>query len=213
MYINGAPYCLRRENFSLRNMKDYGGISASRLEILEDRLKDDVLAELDAFGGRFVLPKLLNTLSALLMLATSILLHTETVDGTVVPVWEEVQRADVSVLKDIMTSRGDTGVPLHYIRIPITAEKPPDYTDLKDFIELALGTPSDTPIVVNCQLGRGRSTLASIILVLIKEWLQFHQPISSSKTRTERSLSIPTAAMEAIHPPPDRYSYQVINSS
>lgn len=70
VYINGAPYCLRRENFSLRNMKgqwayfllalllglkilvDYGGISASRLEILEERLKDDVIAELNAFGGR-----------------------------------------------------------------------------------------------------------------------------------------------------------------
>lgn len=31
---------------------DYGGISASRLEILEERLKDDVIAELNAFGGR-----------------------------------------------------------------------------------------------------------------------------------------------------------------
>jgi hypothetical protein len=57
VYINGAPYCLRRESYSLRNMKDYGGISASRLEILEDRLKDDVLSELDSFGGRYVVPK------------------------------------------------------------------------------------------------------------------------------------------------------------
>jgi hypothetical protein len=54
VYINGVPYCLRRESYSLRNMKDYGGISASRLEILEDRLRDDVLAELDSFGGRCV---------------------------------------------------------------------------------------------------------------------------------------------------------------
>lgn len=36
----------------LKLEQDYGGISASRLEILEERLKDDVLAELDAFGGR-----------------------------------------------------------------------------------------------------------------------------------------------------------------
>lgn len=71
VYVNGAPYCLRRERFSLRNMKglifikipfkscahatlDYGGISASRLEVLEERLKDDVIAELNAFGGRLV---------------------------------------------------------------------------------------------------------------------------------------------------------------
>ena len=48
---------------------DYGGISASRLEALEDRLKDDVLAELAAFGGRYVidvysLEMLLNTIFA-----------------------------------------------------------------------------------------------------------------------------------------------------
>jgi Inositol hexakisphosphate len=69
VYINGAPYCLRREGYSLRNMKgkvqlsflclfselslpDYGGISASRLEVLEERLRDDVLSEVNAFGGR-----------------------------------------------------------------------------------------------------------------------------------------------------------------
>lgn len=73
VYINGAPYCLRRERFSLRNMKgyrlsvhvdnvfttfnaDYGGISASRLEVLEERLKADVLAELNAFDGRYEIP-------------------------------------------------------------------------------------------------------------------------------------------------------------
>lgn len=52
MYVNGAPYCLRREGFSLRNMKDYGGISAGRLEILEERLRDDVREELKTFGGQ-----------------------------------------------------------------------------------------------------------------------------------------------------------------
>lgn len=36
----------------LTTIADYGGISASRLEILEDRLKDDVIAELNSFGGR-----------------------------------------------------------------------------------------------------------------------------------------------------------------
>jgi hypothetical protein len=55
VYINGSPYCLRRESFSLRNMKDYGGISGSRLEVLEERLKADVLAELQSFGGRCVM--------------------------------------------------------------------------------------------------------------------------------------------------------------
>lgn len=91
------------------------------------------------------------------------MLHTETSDGTEVPIWEEVKPEDVVVLKDVMTSRRDaSNSPLHYNRIPITAEKAPDYSDLKDLIEVVLRAPPNTPIVVNCQLGRGRSTLASV---------------------------------------------------
>ena len=93
----------------------------------------------------------------------SLLLHTETSDGTVVPIWEEVKNEDVVVLKDIMANRqGLDDAVLQYSRIPITAEKPPDYSDLKELIEVVLRHSSNTPIVVNCQLGRGRSTLASV---------------------------------------------------
>lgn len=72
VYVNGAPYCLRRERSSLRNMKgwsyfpkfpkfltawlDYGGISAERQEILEERLRDDVVSELHSFGGKYAEP-------------------------------------------------------------------------------------------------------------------------------------------------------------
>lgn len=187
VYINGAPYCLRRERYSLRNMKDYGGISSSRLELLEERLKNDVIAELNAFGGR-------------------ILLHTETADGTVVPVWEEVQPEDVAVLKDIMISRNDVNTILQYNRIPITAENPPDFTDLSEMMEVVMRTSTNTPIVVNCQLGGGRSTLASILLVLIRQWLE-SQAVA---------LSAPGPFSGGEIAPPmkrrPRTSYQVINN-
>ncbi|PPQ89339.1 hypothetical protein CVT25_003176 [Psilocybe cyanescens] len=194
VYINGAPYCLRRENYSLRNMKDYGGISASRLEILEERLKDDVIAELNSFGGR-------------------LLLHTETSDGTVVPIWEEVLPENVVVLKDVMSSRRDgKHISLQYTRIPITAEKPPDYSDLKDLIDVMVRASPNTPIVVNCQLGRGRSTLASIILLLIREWLQVHLPMTPMSPRNnKRSLSMSMTLMDPVKAP-NRRSYQVINN-
>ena len=125
---------------------DYGGISASRLEILEERLRDDVLSELHAFGGR-------------------LLLHTETPDGSVIPVWEEVESENVSVLKDIMAARRhiDDGTELLYARVPITAERPPDFTDLSDLIDLMVrNSASRAPIVINCQLGRGRSTMTAV---------------------------------------------------
>ncbi|TFK69694.1 hypothetical protein BDN72DRAFT_767637 [Pluteus cervinus] len=193
VYINGAPFCLRRENFSLRNMKDYGGISASRLEVLEERLRDDVVSELNTFGGR-------------------LLLHTETPDGSVVPIWEEVQPEDVLVLKDIMTSRHSfDGHSLKYHRIPITSEKPPDSADLHELIEVVLSAGRDTPIVVNCQLGRGRSTIASVILLLIRQWLDMrNNPVTPGSPRGTRSYSMSAEPM--IIQGPVRHSYQVINS-
>ncbi|KAJ7822077.1 inositol hexakisphosphate-domain-containing protein [Mycena olivaceomarginata] len=197
VYINGAPYCLRREGFSLRNMKDYGGISASRLEILEERLRDDVISELKAFGGR-------------------LLLHTEEEDGSVIPVWEEIQDElqDVVVLKDVMASRkASDGLELEYHRIPVTAEKPPDFSDLQDLVDVVLASSNNTPIVVNCQLGRGRSTLASIILLLIRQWLESRRVPMTPTTPFKRTLSMMSMPpMDRAEPPRNRQSYQIINS-
>jgi len=36
----------------ISHLSDYGGISASRLEVLEERLRDDVVSEVHAFGGK-----------------------------------------------------------------------------------------------------------------------------------------------------------------
>lgn len=53
--INSDPYCLRRETMSLRNLKDYSGVSPSRLEIFDERLASDVIAELRTFDGKLLL--------------------------------------------------------------------------------------------------------------------------------------------------------------
>ena len=163
---------------------DYGGISASRLEVLEERLRDDVVAEVGSFGGR-------------------LLLHTETPDGSVIPVWEEVGLEDVSVLKDVMSSRKHLkgGVELSYVRIPITAERPPDFSDLTEMIEVALRNPN-TPIVVNCQLGRGRSTMAAVsdfagiwacvTLNLVIDHLGFNQQVA--RTVCEANCAVDTSS-------------------
>lgn len=76
---------------------------------MEERLKDDVLAELRTYGGR-------------------ILLHTEASDGQVVPIWEEARESDIATLKEVFASK-DTiqGVKIHYSRVPITSERPPDF--------------------------------------------------------------------------------------
>ncbi|KAG9015211.1 hypothetical protein FRB94_004330 [Tulasnella sp. JGI-2019a] len=198
VYINGDPYCLRLEASSLRNIKDYGGISASRLEALEERLKGDVAAELSQFEQR-------------------LLLHAETNDGAVIPVWEEVQPQNIAVLKEVMTRQTlPKGISLQYHRIPITSEKPPDFTDISDLMDVVLrtGPTEGVAIVVNCQLGRGRSTLTSIILLLIQKWLQgSSRDRSPSQPRRQHSRRSTFTEMEPEAPQGQRkQSYQVINS-
>ncbi|KAH9945040.1 inositol hexakisphosphate-domain-containing protein [Epithele typhae] len=200
VYVNGAPYCLRRERFSLRNMKDYGGISSSRLEVLEERLRDDVVNEVQTFGGR-------------------LLLHTETPDGSVVPIWEEVDSNNIMVLKDVMADRRHAAehLELGYARIPITAERPPDFTDLSELIEVMIrSNASGAPVVINCQLGRGRSTLTSVILLLIQQWLANATTLRDPTTpgplqRTMTATSIATIADFTPHRA-TRHSYQIINN-
>lgn len=77
------------------------------------------------------------------------------------------------VLKEVMAERRhvDDGVELSYARIPITAERPPDFTDLSELIEVMIRcNTSEVPIVINCQLGRGRSTLTAVSRMLTFPW-------------------------------------------
>jgi protein-tyrosine phosphatase len=172
-HINGKPYCLRQKGMSLRNIKSYSGISWSRLTLLEDRLKNDIINELHDGDGR-------------------LLLHRETEEGNIVPIWEAATPKDVETLQDVMSKVSDEleqgrdtekeqhterimpNIDLVYRRVPITAEKPPDFSDIAGIMRTVLHSEmqSNACIVLNCQLGRGRSTLTSVIVLLLSRWLR-----------------------------------------
>jgi hypothetical protein len=90
-------------------MRDYTGVSTSRLEVLEERLKSDVISEIGEFQGR-------------------VLLHTETAHGDVVPVWESVDKHDVASLREVMAGAALSAGDVHFsfVRIPVTSETSPD---------------------------------------------------------------------------------------
>ncbi|KAG5221219.1 Paladin [Salix suchowensis] len=96
VYVNGAPYCLRREGFSLRNMKDYSFTPKPQM-------------------GRC-------------------------------PRMGDAGPDDVAVLKEVMAGNKTfgSGVELVYRRIPITAERAPDFADLTELIELVVNESADT---------------------------------------------------------------------
>ncbi|KAI8886446.1 hypothetical protein K501DRAFT_177643 [Backusella circina FSU 941] len=87
IYINGIPYVLRDRAFTLRNLRAYKGITGSRLEQLEERLKEDVVREVVQCGGR-------------------ILLHGEDNEGRVLSAWEEVDVDGIMTVREVMESAG-----------------------------------------------------------------------------------------------------------
>ncbi|GAA5805134.1 inositol hexakisphosphate-domain-containing protein [Helicostylum pulchrum] len=176
IYINGIPYVLRDRASTLRNLRAYKGITGSRMEQLEERLKEDVIREVTQYGGR-------------------ILLHGENKDGNVLSSWEEVDVQDILTVREVMESaafeignlavdqeglssdddeglRRVTGV-LEYHRVPITAEKAPEWRDFDDLRLLVTGVDlSKTAIIMNCQVGLGRSTTGTIIATLLTRWMR-----------------------------------------
>lgn len=144
IYINGIPYVLRDRYFTLRNIKVYKGITGDRLEQLEERLKQDVIREVLNYDGR-------------------ILLHGEDKDGNVLAAWEEVDTNDIMTVREVMTSvaieiadelDSDTsssdssvgkvalrhGDVLDYYRVPVTAEKAPEWCDFDEIRNLITST-------------------------------------------------------------------------
>lgn len=171
IYINGTPYVLRDRYVTLRNLKSYAGISSSRLEVIESKLKEDILKELDYYGGR-------------------ILLHNEANEGEVVGEWEPCTNEEVYTLKEIMDYATKEisylhaddkseitdelrNVELKYVRIPITAETPQSPSDFDDILKTVtqyfVGL-EETAIIVNCQIGMGRSTAGAATVCLIQNW-------------------------------------------
>ncbi|KAI8336649.1 inositol hexakisphosphate-domain-containing protein [Chlamydoabsidia padenii] len=200
IYINGIPYVLRDRYFTLRNIRAYHGITGSRLEQLEERLKEDVIREIDNSNGR-------------------ILLHGEDQDGNVITAWEDVNVEDVMTVREVMETvasemnlqqknssdqqqqhDGNTYT-LDYQRVPVTAEKTPDCVDF-DEMRLLIGNycrSNTSAIVLNCQVGVGRSTMGTVMATLITRWM-YH--FSNNK---------PTNPTDSLMVQP-RLNYQIINS-
>jgi hypothetical protein len=146
IYINGIPYVLRDRAFTLRNLRAYKGITGSRMEQLEERLKEDVIREVMQCGGR-------------------ILLHGEDSEGNVLSSWEEVDIQDIMTVREVMefaaleyndtSDNDDDGSPakvnglLMYHRVPITAEKAPEWNDFDDLTSLVTRVDlSNTAVVM-----------------------------------------------------------------
>ena len=101
VYVNGQPFVLREAERPFSNL-ELTGITRERVEQMESRLREDVLAESKRYGGR-------------------VLVSRELAGGQVVDSWEQV--TSVQTPLEVYSMLSSEGYELSYVRIPITDEK------------------------------------------------------------------------------------------
>ncbi|KXS15115.1 hypothetical protein M427DRAFT_112131 [Gonapodya prolifera JEL478] len=172
-YINSVPYVLRDQYFTLRNIRSYAGINPQRLELIEEKLKDDVLSEVSSYEGR-------------------VLLHGETLEGKISAHWEDVRDEDVLTPRQVATRlQQDELCPILYHRIPVTAENPPELGDFEMILKLiATSDLREVAFVVNCQVGLGRSTTGTVMASLVIHWLNGTKPVVSETQSSHHSYPV-----------------------
>jgi protein-tyrosine phosphatase len=155
IYLNGTPYVLRDEFLTIRNTKFFSGIKSSRLELVEAKLKQDILSELNEYNGQ-------------------ILLHSENEHGEVKSMTEECSNEAVLTLaetKAVLERELNMFGILKYHRVPFTSQSAPDPSDFDKIIEILHNVDIlNSAIILNCQIGIGRSTFGMIIAYLIFNW-------------------------------------------
>ena len=165
VYINGTPYVLRDQYFTLRNIKSYTGITQSRLELLEARLKEDIVKESHQYEGR-------------------LLLHEESKKGDVKGTWRAVHPENVRTVTEVVEAMAKKYAGrFEYSRVPITAEAPPEEKDFDQVMKIVCKAGlNKTAFVMNCQIGMGRSTTGTVISSLVLKWLKNESKPSSTHT-------------------------------
>ena len=140
IYVNGRPFVLRivrdpNENVAMT------GIDPERVELLEQRLQEDVMREAVSNND-------------------TIMLHEEGPDSSLVPVWETCE--SVKTMSQVFSTYQEMGV--RYYRFPITDEQAPN-PQVFDAIANLMETSED--VIFNCQMGRGRTSTGMIVATIV----------------------------------------------
>lgn len=164
LYVNSQPFVLRDYDRPYANLVQTG-ISCHRLEGMEKQLKYDCTVEAKKYNGR-------------------LLLHDEDENGDLFAYWENVDEESIKtpfemfseLCNKIRPKKGLPEVRAWYQRTPITDEKAPTPEAVDEILEALQSEEhrnfNDRVIIMNCQMGRGRTTTGMIVSCLFTKHLR-----------------------------------------
>ena len=164
--INTRPFVVRKYKDPFKNL-EITGINPARVEAMEQRLKQDVLADAERYGNK-------------------ILLHDETDAGKMVGVWESVTSSSILTMREVYDNLSKEGYPVKFFRVPITDEMVPKKQDFEFIVNILREIKGEHHIIFNCQMGRGRTTTGTIIATLWNCIYEKRAPIPLASPITTR---------------------------
>jgi hypothetical protein len=135
LYIQGKTFVLREQESPMINIRTLAGIDGTRVEQMEERLKQDVIREAEKNRG-------------------VLLVHDE-VDRHLLPCW--IEASLVQTPREVYDQLIRKGFRIKYYRIPISAGYGPEDRYFDAITTVSKRANIADPLVFNCQLGRGRS--------------------------------------------------------
>jgi protein-tyrosine phosphatase len=162
IYLNNRSYIVRSAT-DAREPLETPGIKGPRLEHLEAKLRLEVLKESRRFGG-------------------NVIVHKEAHNGAVEAQWESIDDAGVHTLQTVFEGVKKAGYDVRYVRLPVTPNRGIHREMLDEIFDVCLRHPTD-PIIVNCQTGQGRSTVAMLIATIVRFYQHnLHANVNAAKS-------------------------------
>jgi len=155
IYVGDRPFVFRDMSAPYVNV-ELTGIEASKVEMVEDTLKSDILTEAHQYDGNF-------------------LVHDEGKPGELVGIWEPATTDSVRTVRQLYQECAASGCRVTFIRMPVTDEQSPEMKDFDHLVDSLLplliehrANPHETlSFVFNCQMGRGRTTTGMVVCCLL----------------------------------------------
>jgi hypothetical protein len=169
LFINGRSYCVKDWKRPFDNI-ERTGITSERVRADEEALRLEILAEASRYGGR-------------------ILLHGETIPegdssvaakGEVYCYWEEVNEHSIVCYHTLCRKLEEKNGKVAFHRIPVTDEHSLQEKDYDDLQATLMTVPNGAAIVLNCQMGRGRTTTGMVIATMLWRLLAHNEVVTDS---------------------------------
>ena len=174
VYINGDPYVLREASRPFKNLMEYRGIDAFRLDQMEQRLQDDVIQEASMMNGEIIVT----------------VEEKDSSGGTSVTdkIIKVTDQSLVETPRQVLEKFQSEGYRVTFIRIPLTDGTCPKPRDFDAFYGAAAASRPKDALIYTCQLGGGRTTTGMCIGTLLRMHLNGAAIPTTSSVDREASL-------------------------